>query len=93
MAIQENSIPVKIIEKNENFFAEAICCYFKKSLENGKFPNRWKVAKITSFFWKDEPTSKNNYIPVSILPTFSIFERLLSKQLLEFFHNVLSRRV
>ena len=33
-AIQENDIPVKIIKANENFFAEAICFYFNKSLEN-----------------------------------------------------------
>ena len=38
-AIQESDIPVKIIKANENFFAEAICFYFNKALENGKFPN------------------------------------------------------
>ena len=41
-AIQESDIPVKIIKVNENFFAEAICFYFNKSLENGKFPNYLK---------------------------------------------------
>ena len=38
-AIQESDIPVKIIKANENFFAKAICFYFNKSLENGKFPD------------------------------------------------------
>ena len=37
-----HDIPVKIIKANENFFAEAICFYFNKSLENGKFPNYLK---------------------------------------------------
>ena len=77
-AIQESDIPVKIIKANENFFAEAICFYFNKSLENGKFPNCLKIANITPVFKKDPRTSKNNYRPVSILPVFSkIFERLL----------------
>ena len=41
-------------------------------------------------FKKDARTSKNNYRPVSILPVFSkIFERLLSRHLLEFFDNIL----
>ena len=35
---------------------------------------------------------KNNYRPVSIFPTFSkMLERLLSRHLLEFFNNILSK--
>ena len=90
--IQESDIPVKIIKANENFFAEAICFYFNKSLENGKFPNCLKLANITPVFKKGPRTLKNNYRPVSILPIFvKIFERLLSRQLLEFFDNILSK--
>ena len=91
-AIQESDIPVKIITANENFFAEAICFYFNKSLENGKFPNCLKLANTTSVFKPGARTSKNNYRPISILPVFSkIFERLLSRQLSEFFDNILSK--
>ena len=81
-AIQESDIPVKISRANENFFAEAICFYLSKSLENGKFPNCVKLANITPVFKKGARTSKNNYRPASILPVFSkIFGRLLSRQL------------
>ena len=69
-AIQESDIPVKIIKANENFFGEAICFYFNKSLENGKFPNCIKLPNITTVFKKGARTSKNNYRPVSILPVF-----------------------
>ena len=51
-AIQESDIPVKIIKVNENFFAETICFYFNKSLENGKFPNCLELMKITTVFKK-----------------------------------------
>ena len=91
-AIQESEIPVKIIKANENFFAESICFYFNKSLENSKFPNCLKLANITPVFKKGARTSKNSYRPVSIIPVFSkIFERLLSSQFLEFFDNILSK--
>ena len=70
-AIQQSYIPVKIIIANENFFAEAICFYFNKSLENAKFPNCLKLGNITPVFKKGACTSKNNYRPVSILPVFS----------------------
>ena len=91
-SIQGSDIPVKIIKANENFFAEAICFYFNKSSKNGKFLNRLKLANITPVFKEGVRTSKDNYRPVSILPAFSkMFERLLSRQLLDFFDYILSK--
>ena len=90
-AIQRSDIPFKIIKAKQNFYAEAICFYFKKSLENDKFPNCLKLANITPVFEKGARTSKINYKRFSILPVFSkTFERLLSRQLLAFFENILS---
>ena len=68
--IQSSDTPVKIIEANENFFAEAIFFYFCKSLENVKFPGCLKLANITPVFKKGARTSKNNYRSVSILRFF-----------------------
>ena len=83
---------LKSLKANENFFAEAICFYFNKSSKNGKFPNRLKLANITPVFKQGVRTSKDNYRPVSILPAFSkMFERLLSRQLLDFFDYILSK--
>ena len=51
-----------------------------------------KVSEYHTSFQKGARTSKNNYRPVSILPVFTkIFERLLSRQLLEFFDNILPK--
>ena len=83
---------LKLLRQMRISFAEAICFYFKKSLENGKFPNCLKLANITPVFKKGTRASKNDYRPVSILPVFSkMFERLLSRQLSEFFDNILSK--
>ena len=68
-------------------FSDPYYFYFNKSLGNGKFLNYLKLANI-----KGARTTRNNYRPVSILPVFSkIFEKLLSRQLLEFFDNTLSK--
>ena len=56
-AIQESIILVKIIKASENFFAEAICFYFNKLLENGKFINYQRLANITPVFEKGVRTS------------------------------------
>ena len=73
--------------------AEAIFYYFNKLLENGNLHYCLKLANIMLVLKKAYvATSKNNYVLVSICPIFSkIFERLLTKQLLEFFDNILSK--
>ena len=80
-AIQESDIPVKIIKVNENFFAEAICFYFNKSLENGKFPNCLKLANITPVFKKGASTPK-----IIVQLVFSLFlQRYLKGYLVDNF--------
>ena len=91
-AIQESDIPVELIKENSDLFAEVMRKYFIESLEKSKFPDCLKSANVTTVFKKGARTSKNNYRPVSILPILSkLFERLISKQLLEFFESILSR--
>ena len=63
-----NEATFKIMKENENFFSEAYCFYFNKSLENGKFSNCLKLAYNTPAFEKDARTSKNNNGPVSVIP-------------------------
>lgn len=64
-------ILVKFIKEYDNFFAEPICFYFNKSVENAKFPDCLKLANFTPVFKKGARRSKNNYGPVSILLVFS----------------------
>ena len=51
-------ILVKFIKEYDNFFAEPICFYFNKSLENGKYTNWLKLAIITPVFKNGARTSK-----------------------------------
>ena len=48
------------------------------SLLKGSFPDSLKLGNITPVHKKDEPTNKENYRPVSVLPFISKnFERLI----------------
>ena len=74
---------------NEQMKTKAICFNFNKSGENGEFPNCLKLPNITPVFKK---RTREPEKPVNFLPVFSkIFERLLSRQLSEFFDNILSK--
>ena len=89
---QESDIPVNLTKENSGLFAEIICKYFNESFEKIKFPDCLKLANVTPVFKKGARTSKNNYRPVSILPVLSkLFERLIKKQLSEFFYSILSK--
>ena len=50
-----------------------------------------KIANITPAHKKDEPTDKENYRPVSVLPLLSkVFERLLYDQLSDYLEKYLN---
>ena len=55
------------------------------SLESGRFPSSWKCAKVTSLFKQGDRTDKDNYRPISILPTVSkVIERAVHSQLYDY---------
>jgi hypothetical protein len=46
------------------------------SIDTGVFPDSLKKAQVTPLHKKNDPLSKTNYRPVSVLPVFSkIFEK------------------
>ena len=75
-ATANKDIPAKIL-KNHN---DTVAPYLKTIYENSKqfsdFPDGLKEADVTPVFKKDDNTNRENYRPVSILPTVSkIYER------------------
>ena len=56
-----------------------------KSFTDGVFPGVWKCAKVTALFKDGDKSLKDNYRPISILPTISkIIERSAHIQLSSF---------
>ncbi len=51
------------------------------SLRCGSFPDIWKKGRVTPIFKTRDPTSTNNYRPITILPTLSkLLERIIHHQ-------------
>ena len=61
------------------------------SIDTGVFPDSLKKAQVTPLHKKNDPLSKTNYRPVSVLPVFSkMFEKVFETQLSDFFDTIFS---
>ena len=77
-----NNIPVKVVVDTIDICAPLISNIYNDAIETRKFPGSLKLADITPVHKKHETTSKENYRPVSILPSISkIFERNMFDQI------------
>ena len=69
---------MRVLKRNADSFADYIRGY--ESIRKSTFSFILKKANITPVFKKRHRDSKENYLPVSILPVISkIFEKLLCK--------------
>ena len=77
-ATQQYDIPIKVLKENSEIFSYILCHNSNNSLFSKIFPNSLKKVDITPAFKKNEKFLKNNYRPVSILPSISkIYERCI----------------
>ena len=80
-----DSFSVKIAA---NIIDEPLHHIIMLSLSSGKFPDKWKYAKIIPLFKKDDKLHKKNYRPVAILsPLSKVLERVYYNQLYSYFNN------
>mgnify|MGYP001554836917 CR=1 FL=1 len=83
-----DSINTQFLKKIKNALLFPLEIIINKSFTEGEFPNALKLSKVIPIHKNKEKTLTSNYRPISLLPTFSkIFEKLLSKRLLKFFHQ------
>ena len=83
-------IPIQIL-KQSGFTYQILTDCINDAINKGVFPESWKIANITPAHKKDEPTNKENYRPVSVLPLLSkVFQRLLYIQLSEYLEKYLN---
>ena len=89
---QISDIPTKIIKDNLVIFSIYVHNLVNKTITKCSFPNTLKSAEIKPVHKKDSRNDKGNYRPVSILPNLSkVYEKILYKQIAEFFRNILSK--
>ena len=61
---------------------------FKTSLQQGTFPNKLKIAKVTPLFKSGDAENVTNYRPISVFPIFSkILERIMNNRIYKHLKN------
>ena len=81
-ASQSSDIPTKIIKENVDIFAEFLWKSINSSIKSSTFPSCLKLADVTPLHKKGKKDKKDNYRPVSILPTLSeCFEKPMFSQI------------
>lgn len=78
-------ISVKILKAIIPDIVIVLCHILNKCFQQGIFPHKLKLAKVTPIFKKDDPNNSKNYRPISILPAMSkILEILLKNRLYKY---------
>ena len=86
-----DAIPPKILKDSVRIIKEPLTQLFNTSVNETFFPCDLKYANVTPTYKKDDCTNKENYRPISILPSISkIFERILSHQMISYVNNIIS---
>ena len=80
-----------MLVENSDVCSIHISKIYNDSVFNHMLPNALKNADITPAHKKDETTKKDNYIPISILPSVSkVFERQMYNQFYSYMSKFLS---
>ena len=86
-----DDIPARIIKDSFAILTPPLTKLFNISVEESLFPSNLKNANVTPLYKKDDSTKKENYRPISILPSISkIFERLMFQQITSYVSSLLS---
>ena len=91
-AYQIENIPPKVLKENAHVVSIVLYSDINIRLYNENFPSNLKNADITPTFKKGNRLSKDNYRPISILPTLSkVYEKLLYQQIYDYFNCIFSK--
>jgi hypothetical protein len=84
-----DQISCKLLKAGAPVLNKHLTTLLNNTIKHSQFPNRLKEAQVVPLHKKNDPLDKENYRPVSILPTISkIYEMMLSDQLVESFNNI-----
>ena len=88
---KENILP-KVLQENADVVSIVLSSEINRCLYNENFPSNLKNADITPTFKKGNRLSKDNYRPISILPTLSkVYEKLLYHEISDYFNCIFSK--
>ena len=70
------------------FIENSLAFLFNTSIETSRFPESWKVARVTLIFKEGDKAEKFNYRPISVLPVISrLFGKLVSNELYQYMND------
>ena len=88
-----DSLPTPILKNCADVLSFPISYLVNLSFTTGEFPNLCKIAKVIPLFKKGDSLACSNYIPISLLSTFSkIFEKCVYKRVYSFHEKIISKR-
>ena len=83
-----DGISVKFLKFLSPALTKPLVIIINQSLVTGIFPTKLKIAKVLPLYKKEDPTLRDNYRPVSLLPSISkVFEKIDFNQLDEHFQE------
>ena len=86
-----DDIPIRLIKENIELFFSVLSRIFNFYIDKTSFPNSLKQPDITPVHKKDDTNDKNNYVPVSLLPSLpKDFEKCLYYQIYAYTDSILS---
>ena len=81
-AVGLDKISARLLKDGCHVISPPLASLINKSIEDVVFPKIWKSAKVTALFKGGDKLIKDNYRPISILPSVSkIIERAVHLQL------------
>ena len=81
-----DNLSIKMIKLSDKSITYPLKLIFEESLHKGTFPSCWK--KVVPVNKKKDKNLFKNYEPISLRPVFrKIFERILFKDLFNYFHK------
>ena len=91
----DDDISARFIKLAGPYITNSIVKICNCSIKTGRFPDTWKVARVTPIHKKDSRDDISNYRPISILPIASkILEKHVSIHLYEYMtsYNLLHQK-
>jgi len=81
-SLDSDGISTKLLKAISNEICIPLAHIFNLSILNGEFPNKLKKSRTVPIFKSGDPTSRDNYRPISLLSSLSkILEKIVSVQL------------
>ena len=77
-----DKIPNKLLKIAAPHICQSLTSLFNLSIETNIFPHEFGIANVSPLFKTGDHTDKDNYRPISVIPTVArIFERIIYEQL------------